>query len=63
MAYLYASLATQFARSVLDHEGGVFGAIMLALLIVIVLVFLPLVARQVLHARRYAHDHAALLLG
>lgn len=61
--YLYASLGTQYVRLLMQGQGDVFTFIVVILLVATVLVFVPLLARQVIRAHRYASEHAALLVG
>lgn len=61
--YLYASLVVQYIRYVVEYPGDPLAAVLLASLIAFIVVGVPLLCRQVLRARRYASDHAALLVG
>lgn len=63
MAYLYASVATQFTRAVLQDRGDAFPAAVLVLIIATVAFFVLFLARQVRRAKRYAREHGALIEG
>lgn len=61
--YLYASLLTQYIRFVVEEPGDPLATVLLVSLILFVAVCVPLYARQIRRARRYASDHASLLVG
>ena len=62
-AYLYGSLAMQNIRFLLVDSGDVFPAVLLVFLAVVVVIYIPRVAMQVRHARRYANKNVAVLAG
>lgn len=61
--YLYASLVAQYIRFVVEEPGDPLATVLLVSLILFVAVCVPLYARQIRRARRYASDHAELLVG
>lgn len=61
--YLYASLVAQYIRFVVDEPGDSLATVLLVSLILFVAACIPLYARQIRRARRYASEHAALLVG
>ncbi|WP_417215559.1 hypothetical protein [Arthrobacter sp.] len=61
--YLFATLLTQYARFVAEHPADPFITVLFAVLVLTIVVGIPLLARQIRRARRYASDHAALLVG
>lgn len=63
LGYLFASLLTQYVRFAVEDPADLFITIMSVLLVLIIVVCVPLYARKIRRARRYASDHAALLVG
>ncbi|GAA1361868.1 hypothetical protein GCM10009596_20640 [Arthrobacter rhombi] len=63
LGYLFASLLTQYARFAVEEPQDPFITILSVLLVLAIVVCVPLYARKIRRARRYASDHAALLVG